>query len=63
MTIRGRLLRDIPPQEVADSLAHDQLLVGFGEPGEFFGEQGHAFFPRAGHAGNVGAPEHAVGAE
>src|SRR2546423_3055970 len=54
----GRCLSNLPADPVADRPAHDQLLVGFGEPGQL-GEMRDALSPRARHARDVGAPEHA----
>src|SRR5213593_4689330 len=52
-----------PPQPVAQAATHDQFEVGALEPGKFFGEQRHALLPRNRHAGDVGAPEIALGSE
>src|SRR5262250_2841773 len=54
--------RQIPADPVTQRTAHDQLLVALGEPGQL-GEMGDAVLPRAWHAGDVGAPEHALRAE
>src|SRR6266446_6276833 len=55
-----RLPRQFPAEPVADRAAHDQLEVAAFEPRHLFGEHRHAFFPRARHAGDVGAPEAAL---
>src|SRR5437016_10596484 len=52
-----------PSQPVTDSPAHYQLEVAALQPGQLFREQRHALTPRARHAGDVGAPEPARGAE
>src|SRR5260370_18801790 len=56
-------LLSFPSQPVTDSPAHYQLEVAALQPGQLFGEQRHALTPRARHAGDVGAPEPARGAE
>src|SRR3954464_15474929 len=56
-------LLSFPSQPVTDSPAHDQFEVAALEPGQLFGEQRHALAPRARHAGDVGDPEPARGAE
>src|SRR5216683_8415638 len=55
--------RPLPPEPVADCLAHDKFLVMTLEPGQFFGEHRHALPVRTWHAGDVGAPEAAPRAE
>src|SRR5215469_14397486 len=55
--------RERPAEPVADRAAHHELAVLAGEPRQLLGEQGHALPPRARHARDVGAPEHAGGAE
>src|SRR6266566_9541377 len=52
-----------PSEPVTDSPAHYQFEVAALQPGQLFREQRHALTPRAGHAGDVGAPEPARGAE
>src|SRR5258706_2302625 len=56
-------LLSFPSQPVTDSPAHYQLEVAALHPGQLFREQRHALTPRARHAGDVGAPEPARGAE
>src|SRR6516164_8420995 len=55
--------RKRPADPVAQGLAHDEVEVAAFEPRQFLGEQGYALAPGARHAGDVGAPEHALGAE
>src|SRR5439155_24935349 len=56
-------LLSFPSQPVTDGPAHYQLEVAALQPGQLFREQRHALTPRARHAGDVGAPEPACGAE
>src|SRR4030095_8225954 len=58
-----RLARELPAEPVADCAAHDQPLVLLGQPRHLFREHGHALLPRAGHARDVGSPEHPLGPE
>src|SRR5688572_10071461 len=50
----------LPPHEIAQRAAHHELEVLAFEPWQLFGEHRHALFPRARHARDVGAPEHAL---
>src|SRR5260370_10408096 len=56
-------LLSFPSQPVTDSPAHYQLEVAALQPGQLFREQRHALTPRARHAGDLGAPAPARGAE
>src|SRR6185295_3168399 len=58
--LRGRPL---PPEPVDDGAAHHPLEIAALQPVHFLGEHGHALPPGDRHAGDVGAPEAAVGAE
>src|SRR5215467_948825 len=58
-----QLTRQLPAQPLADGAAHDELLVTGRQPGHLLREHGHALLPRAGHARDVRAPEHPLGAE
>src|ERR1700730_9768371 len=60
---RERLPRQFPAEPVADGTAHHQLEVAAFEPRHLLGEHRHALFPRARHAGDVGAPEAALRSE
>src|SRR5882724_9768331 len=55
--------RELPAEPVADRASHDELLVLRRQPGQLLGEHRHALFPRDGHAGDVGAPEHPIRSE
>ena len=52
-----------PADPVAQRLAHYEVKVAPLQPRQFVGEEGHTLPPGAGHAGDVGAPEHPLGAE
>src|SRR5215471_6170253 len=52
-----------PAHPVAHRFAHDELEVAALEPWQLLGEHRHALPPRAWHPGDVGAPEHPLGAE
>src|SRR2546428_12931457 len=53
----------LPAEPVTDGAAHDELEITPAEPRQLFAEQRHALAPRAGHARDVGVPEHAGGTE
>src|SRR6516225_3124902 len=57
------LSRAFPAEPVDDRLPHHQILVAALKPWQFLGEHRHALPIRAGHAGDVGAPEAALRAE
>src|SRR5262245_47949026 len=53
---------ELPIDPRAHRAAHDELEVAPREPRQLLGEHRHALAPRARHAGDVGATEHALGA-
>src|SRR5207302_7409547 len=55
--------RERPAEPVAQRLAHYEVKVAPLQPRQFLSEQRHALPPGAVHAGDVGAPEHPLGAE
>src|SRR5215469_4937840 len=59
----GRLALQLPPEEFAHRTAHHHFEVAALEPRHLLGEHRHALLPRARHAGDVGAPKAAFGAE
>src|SRR5215831_11889963 len=52
-----------PAHPVAHRFSHDELEVAVLEPRQLLGENRHTLPPRARHPGDVGAPEHPLGAE
>src|SRR2546426_10591095 len=52
-----------PAEPVTYGAAHDELEITPAEPRQLFAEQRHPLAPRAGHARDVGVPEHAGGTE
>src|SRR6516165_4270524 len=60
---RACLGRALPAEPIADRLSHNELLVAALEPRQFLGEHRQALPIGARHAGDVGAPEAALGAE
>src|SRR6266436_4717485 len=52
-----------PADPIAQRLAHYEIEIAPLQPRQFLGEQRHALPPGAVHAGDVGAPEHPLGAE
>src|SRR5437660_7475360 len=52
-----------PSDPIAQRLAHYEIEIAPLQPRQFLGEQRHALPPGAVHAGDVGAPEHPLGAE
>src|SRR5216684_2474138 len=59
----SRRRRQLPAEPVGEPASHHQLQVTTLEPRHLLGEHRHALTVRTGHAGNVGSPEHPVGAE
>src|SRR5262245_15159618 len=53
----------LPVEPVAHGTPHHQLQIAAREPWQLLREHRHALPPRAGHAGDVGAPEHPLWAE
>src|SRR6266850_1736793 len=53
----------VPAQEVTQCLSHHERLVGLRQPAQLLGKERHALAPRAGHLGDVGAPEEPPRAE
>src|SRR5215471_5484494 len=53
----------LPANPGAKRAPHDQLFVLCGQPGQLLREHRHALLPCRGHAGDVGAPEHALRSE
>src|SRR5205814_1413613 len=51
------LARQFPAEPVADRATHHQFEVAALQPWHLFGEHRDALLPRAGHAGDIGAPE------
>src|SRR6516162_9825517 len=54
---------ELPVEPVAESAAHDQLLIMLRQPRQLLREERYALLPGARHARDVCPPEHAFGAE
>src|SRR6185437_2836794 len=50
----------VPADPVAETAAHHVFEIAALQPGQFLGEEGYALTIAAGHAGDVGAPEHTL---
>src|SRR5206468_1738334 len=57
----GALKPEIPAKPLAEATAHHLLEVRALEPWQLLGKKSHALAIAAGHAGDVGTPEEAVG--
>ena len=55
--------REVPAKPIAKGTTHDQLLVLLRQPDQLLGEHGRALAPGAGHADDIGPPEHSLRAE